>query len=46
MEYQKIIKPLDDTTNQPPEFRTRNSVEINVKSKGWYGNSIIRFKSP
>ena len=32
MEYQKIINLLDDTTNQPPEFRTRNRVEINYES--------------
>ena len=29
MEYQKIIDVLDDTTNQPSKFRTRNWVEIN-----------------
>ena len=32
MEYQKIINLLDDTTNQPSEFRTRNWVEINYES--------------
>ena len=30
MEYQKIIYLLDDTTNQPSKFRTRNCVEINT----------------
>ena len=29
MEYQKIINLLDDTTNPPPKFRTRNWVETN-----------------
>ena len=29
MEYQKIINLLDDTTNQPSTFRTRNWIEIN-----------------
>ena len=29
MEYQKMINLLDDTTNQPCKFRTRNRVEIN-----------------
>ena len=29
MENQKIIDVLDDTTNQPSRFRTRNWVEIN-----------------
>ena len=28
MEYQKIINLLDDPTNQPSKFRTRNWVEI------------------
>ena len=32
MEYQKIIKLLDDTTNQPSKFTTRNCVEINDES--------------
>ena len=42
MEYQKIINLLDNTTNQPPEFRTRNSVEIHDDSQGKYnvGNQI------
>ena len=38
MEYQKIIKLLDDTMNQPSKFRTRNQVEINEESitrKAW-----------
>ena len=46
MEHQKIIKLLDDTTNQPSKFRTRNWVEINDKSKGKYNYSYIRFKWP
>ena len=33
MEYQKIIKLLDDTINQPTKFRTRNWVEINNESR-------------
>ena len=45
MEYQKIINLLDDTTNQPSKFRTRNWVEINDESKGRYDNSNIRFKT-
>ena len=31
MEYQKIIKLLGDTKNQPSEFRTRDWVEINYE---------------
>ena len=45
MEYQKIINLLDNTTNQPSKFRTRNWVEINDKSKGKYDNGNIRFKT-
>ena len=45
MEYQKIINLLDDTTNQPSKFRTRNWVEINDESKGRYDNSDISFKT-
>ena len=45
MEHQKTISLLDDTTNQPSNFRTRNWVEINDESKGRYDNSNIRFKT-
>ena len=45
MEFQKIINRLDDTTNQPFEFITRNWVEINDESKGRYDNSNIIFKT-
>ena len=45
MEYQKIINLLDDTTNQPSKFITRNWVEINDQSKGRHENSNIRFKT-
>ena len=45
MEYQKMINLVDDTTNQPSKFRTRNWVEINDKSKGMYDNSNTRFKA-
>ena len=45
MEYQKVINLLDETTNQPSKFRTRNWVEINDESKGRYDNSKIRFKT-
>ena len=44
MEYQKILNVLDDTTNQPPKFRTRNWVQINDESRGRYDDSSIRFK--
>ena len=46
MEYQKIMDLLDDTTNQPSKFRTRNWVEINDESRGTYNaNSDIKFKT-
>ena len=45
MEYQKIINLLDDVTNQPSKFRTRNWAKINDESKGRYDNSNIRFKT-
>ena len=41
MEYQKIINLLDDTTNQPSKFRTRNWVEINDESRGAYNDDNI-----
>ena len=44
MECQKIINLLDDITNQPPKFRTRNWVEINDASRGAHNaNSEIKF---
>ena len=44
MKYKKTISLLENTTNLPSKFRTRNWVEINDKSKG-YDNSNIRFKT-
>ena len=38
MKYQKIINLLDDLTNQPSKFRTRNWAEINDESRGAYNN--------
>ena len=32
MEYQKISSLLDNASNQPSKFRTKNKVEINDKS--------------
>ena len=46
MEYQKIANLIDDTSNQPSKFRTKNLVEINDESKGTYNvNSQIKFKT-
>ena len=45
MEYRKIVNMIDDTSNQPSKFRTRNWVEINDESRGAYNvNSQIKFK--
>ena len=46
MEYQKIANLIDDASNQPSKFRTRNWVEINDESRGVYNvNSQIKFKT-
>ena len=46
MEYAKIANLIDDATNQPSKFRTRNWVEINDESRGAYDvNSQIKFKT-
>ena len=46
MEYQKIANLIDDASNQPSKFRTKNWVEINNESRGTYNvNSQIKFKT-
>ena len=46
MEYQKIANLIDDTSNQPSKFRTKNWVEINDESRGTYNvNGQIKFKT-
>ena len=46
MEYQKIANLIDDTSNQPSKFRTKNWVEINDASRGACNvNSQIKFKT-
>ena len=46
MEYQKLANLIDDASNQPSKFRTRNWVEINDESRGAYNvNSQIKFKT-
>ena len=47
MEYQKIINLLDNTSNQPSKFRTKNWFEINDQtSNGRYEtDSDIKFKT-
>ena len=46
MEYQKIANLIDDKSNQPSKFRTKNWVEISDESRGAYNvNSEIKFKT-
>ena len=46
MEYQKIWNLLNNESNQPSKFRTRNWVEINDRSRGTYSpNKQIKFKT-
>ena len=46
MEYQKIANLIDDASNQPSKFRTKNWVEINDESRGTYNvNTQIKFKT-
>ena len=45
MEYQKIANLIDNASNQPSKFRTKNWVERNDESRGAYNvNSQIKFK--
>ena len=44
MEYQKIINLLDNTSNEPSKFRTRNWAEINDESRGTYTSNSINLK--
>ena len=46
MEYQKLANLIDDASNQPSKFRTKDWVEINDESRGTYNvNSQIKFKT-
>ena len=46
MEYQKIANLIDNASNQPSKFRTKNWVEINDESRGtYYVNSQIKCKT-
>ena len=46
MEYQKITNLLDNVSNQPSKFRTKDWVEINDNARGAYShNKEIRFKT-
>ena len=45
MEYQKIANLLNDESNKPSKFRTRNWVEINDESRGTYTGDDFKFKT-
>ena len=46
MEYQKIANLLDDASNQPSKFKTKNWAEVNDESRWIYNlNTQIRFKT-
>ena len=46
MEYQKIKNLIDDVSNKPSKFRTKNWVKINDESRGTYNiNTQIKFKT-
>ena len=46
MKYQKIARLLNDESNKPSKFRTKNWVEINDDVRGVYSpNKQIRFKT-
>ena len=45
MECQKIANLLNNESDQPSKFRTRNWVEINGESRENYANGDIKFKT-
>ena len=46
MKYQKIANLIEDASNQPSKFRTKNQVEINDESRGTYNaNTQIKLKT-
>ena len=46
MKYQKIANLLNDGSNKPPRFITRNWVKINDEARGTYShNKQIKFKT-
>ena len=46
MEYQKIANLLNDESNKPSKFKTRNWVEINDEARDTYSaNKQIKFKA-
>ena len=44
IEYQKNINLLDNTSNQPSKFRTKNWVKINDNRNGVYDEKYLKIK--
>ena len=45
MEYQKVANLLNNESNKPSKFKTKNQVEINDESRGTYTSNNIKFKT-
>ena len=45
MEHQKIINLLDNTSNQPSRFRTKNWAEITDARNNRYNKKNLKFKT-
>ena len=46
MEYQKVANLIDDASNQPSKFKTKNWVEVNDESREAYNvHSQMKFKT-
>ena len=46
MKYQNIANLMNDASNQPSKFRTKNWVKISDETRGTYNvNSQIKFKT-
>ena len=45
MEYQKRANLIDDASNQPTKFKTKNWVEINVNSQIKFKTSMLKSSS-
>ena len=46
MEYQKVINFLNNISNRPSKFKTKNQLEINHESRGTYNeDNQVSFKT-
>ena len=45
MQYQKITNFLENASNRPSNFKTKNWVEINDDSRGTYGHVQLIVRS-